>query len=144
MQSNGEDGMTPSDLLDRLALMLKGELGPNIKDDYAKTQAYLGAVVLQKLAGQLRLEKEHETAETSDRRALQADLERLVSDLEAPPAVREAVSSLSADGQSGLCRLIEALYAERDGMEDDSFAVLLGRVRQDLRRSLDRRMEYSS
>ena len=38
--------MTPSDLLERLAVTFKTEVGPAIEVDYPRTQAFLSAVVL--------------------------------------------------------------------------------------------------
>jgi len=136
--------MKASDLLERVALTLKNELGPNIEAEYSRSQAYLGAVVLQKLAGQLRLEKAHAEAENSDRRALQKDLERLLDETAAPPAIRRDVEALPKDGEDGLCRLIETLYGERAALGEENFDALLSRVRRNLRQSLDRRLEYAS
>ena len=47
--------LAPDELLERIARTLKKEIGPAVEDAYPKTQAFMAAVVLQKLAGQLRL-----------------------------------------------------------------------------------------
>jgi len=136
--------MTPSDLLERLAVTFKTEVGPAIEAGYPRTQAFLSAVVLQKLAMQLRLQAEHQALEVRERQSLQQDLEQLLIDTGAPPPVQEAFSSLQVDGDAGLCRFIEALYASRDTLGPDAFEALLGRVRRTLRASLDRRMAFAS
>ena len=61
---------TPDELLERLARTLKKEIGPAVGDAYPKTQAFMAAVVLQKLAGQLRLADEHAAASQRDLQAL--------------------------------------------------------------------------
>ena len=136
--------MSPSELLERMAETLKTEVGPAIEADYPRTQAFLSAVVLQKLAMQLRLQQGHGELERRDREALQQDLVKLLADIEAPPSLSDAASALIEDGDGGLCRIIEALYAARETLGEAAFDALLGRVRQTMRRSLDRRMEYAS
>ena len=136
--------MTPSDLLERLAQTLKGELGPNIEGEYPRTQAYLGAVVLQKLAGQLRQETVDAAAALSEAGQLQADLQELLRDQAHPEALTVALSDLSTGGDAALCHLIELLYRERDALGKETFDRLLARVRQNLRQAIDRRMVYAA
>ena len=136
--------MSPSELLERMAENFKTEVGPAIEADYPRTQAFLSAVVLQKLAMQLRLQQGHSELERRDRETLQQDLVQLLADIEAPPSLSDAASTLIEDGDGGLCHIIEALYAARETLGEAAFEALLGRVRQTMRRSLDRRMEYAS
>ena len=136
--------MTPSELLERLAATFRSEVGPAIEAEYPRTQAFMSAVVLQKLARQLDLEAEHDELERREREALRQDLERLLDEVAAPRTVREAFAGLRPQGDAGLCRFIETLYAEREALGTAGFDALLGRTRQAMRRSLDRRMEYAS
>ena len=136
--------MTPSELLERLAATFRNEVGPAIEAEYPRTQAFISAVVLQKLARQLELETEHDELERHEREALRQDLERLLGEVAAPRNVREALAGLGPRGDAGLCRFIETLYAEREALGTAGFDALLGRVRQAMRRSLNRRMEYAS
>jgi len=136
--------MTPSELLERLAVTFKTEVGPAIEAEYPRTQAFLSAVVLQKLAMQLRLQTEHRDLDAQERQLLQQDLEQLLIETSAPAPVQEAFASIKIDGDAGLCRFIEALYAARDALGEEGFDILLGRVRQALRGSLDRRMAFAS
>ncbi len=134
--------MNRADLLADMAELLKGEIAPAVSDAYPKTQAYLGAVVLQKIAAELRLAEIHSQAAAGERETLLAGLEPDLRD--APDAVTAACTALRTGGDAELCAFIETLYANRDGLGQDRFDALLGRVRQDLRRSIDRRMEIAS
>jgi len=134
--------MNRADLLAGMAELLKGEIAPAVSDAYPKTQAYLGAVVLQKIAAELRLAEVHGQAEAAEREALLAELEADLRD--APDTVISAYAALRTGGDAALCAFIESLYANRDRLGQDRFDALLGRVRQDLRRSIDRRMEIAS
>ena len=146
--------MNRSDLLARMARLLKREIGPAVEADYPKTQAFLGAVVLEKMSAELRLADAHTQAGAADRVALVADLDGdLDADLDpdladAPDSVREAFAALAENGANGgdaaLCAFIEALYGDRDALGRERFDRLLGRVRQDLRRGIDRRMEIAA
>ena len=138
--------MNRSDLLARMARLLKREIGPAVEADYPKTQAFLSAVVLEKLSAGLRLADAHAQAGAADRAALVADLDADLAD--APDSVREAFAVLAENGADGgdaaLCAFIEALYRDRDALGRERFDRLLGRVRQDLRRAIDRRMEIAA
>ncbi len=136
--------MTPSDLLERMAATFKGEVGPAIEADYPRTQAFLSAVVLQKLAAQLRLAEAHGEAEAVERQALRRDLQSMLREIEAPQTLRDAFLALAENGDDGLCRFIEALYGAREELGAAHFETLLDRIRQTMRRTLDRRMEYAS
>ena len=128
-------------LLERIALTLRHEIGPAVAAEYPRTQAFMAAVVLQKLSRELALADEHAAAEADDIAALLADLRALTADAAAPAPVREAVDGLAQRRDNGaLCGLIEALYKGRTELGETRFAALLGRIRQALRRSIDRRM----
>ena len=133
--------MTEGDLLQRIAQILRQKIGPAVDAEYPRTQAFMAAVVLQKLSRQLALAGEHAAAETADLTVLLADLRWLLADGNAPAPVRAAVDSLAQTRETAaLCRLIEALYAARAALGEARFATLLGRIRQTLRRSIDRRI----
>jgi hypothetical protein len=133
--------LTDADLLQRIAQVLRQDIGPAVEAEYPRTQAFMASVVLQKLSRQLALASEHAAAETDDLTALRADLRELLARASAPAAVSAAVETLgTARDQAALCRLIEAVYAARPALGEARFATLLGRIRQTLRRSVDRRM----
>lgn len=134
--------MDRSDLLDRMATLLKREIGPAVPDAYPKTQAFLGAVVLQKLAAESRLAEDHARAAGSDKAALLSDLSASVEN--APEGVRQAFAAFATGGDRELCALIEAIYDARAALGADSFDRILGRIRLDLRRAIDRRMEIAA
>jgi ATP-dependent exoDNAse (exonuclease V) alpha subunit len=133
--------VTEGELLERIAQLLRRDIGPAIDGEYPRTQAFMAAVVLQKLGRQLALSAEHAAAETADLAALLADLRARLAEGATPAAVRDAVEGL-AETRNGpaLCRLIEALYTARGELGEARFAALLGRTRVTLRRSIDRRM----
>ncbi len=134
--------MNQSDLLSRMAGLLKREIGPAVEADYPKTQAFLSAVVLEKVSAELRLAETHAEAGAADRAALVAELDAGLSD--APDPVREAFRTLPDGGDAALCAFIETLYGARNALGRERFDRLLGRVRQDLRRGIDRRMEIAA
>jgi hypothetical protein len=136
-------GMNSSDLLERMAAMFKSDVGPAVDGEYPRTQAYLSAVVLQKLSSQLRSAPTHAAHEAADREALYADITVLLADAPAGPALAEASAALADADDAAVCSFIEALYAARPLLGEARFAALLGRVRTSMRRSLDRRMEYA-
>ena len=136
--------MTDGDLLQRIARILREEIGPAVDDEYPRTQAFMAAVVLQKVSRHLALAGEHAAAETADLTGLLADLRARLADGEAPASVREALDNLTRTrDHADLCRLIEALYAVRPVLGEARFTAVLGRIRQTLRRSIERRMQVA-
>jgi hypothetical protein len=136
---------TAGEFLQRIAHTLKGRIAPAIEADYPKTQAFMAAVVLQKLGRHLVSAAEQAAAETADVDALLADLQTQLRGGAVPAAVSAALESLARTcDAAALCRLIEALYASRTALGERTFAALLGRVRRTLRRSIDRRMEVAA
>ena len=130
-----------------MARLLKREIGPAVESDYPKTQAFLSAVVLEKVSAELRLADAHAKAGGADRTALVADLEAGMTDApdgSARDASRPSRRKGADDGDAALCGFIEALYGNRDALGRECFDRLLGRVRQDLRRGIDRRMEIAA
>ena len=138
-----ELAVNPDELLERIAATLRTEVGPAVDGEYPKTQAFMAAVVLEKLARQLRASTEHELADRAEREAMFAELTGLLSD-EAPQPVVGALAEAEATGDDAeLCRLIEVLYAARDELGADRFAAALARIRRALRARIDRRMEVA-
>jgi hypothetical protein len=137
--------MNHDELLQRIANTLKRDVGPAIEAEYPKTQAFMAAVVLQKLGRQLGLEGAHRAANAADLSALLDDLRGLLAGGETPASVTAAVQTLaSTRDAAGLCTLIETLYARRAELGARRFDALLGRVRETVRASIDRRMEYAA
>jgi hypothetical protein len=136
--------VTEGALLERIARILRQDIGPAVSDEYARTQAFMAAVVLEKLGRQLALSAEHEGAESADLTGLVADLRGLLAEGDAPASVRIALDALAETrDNAALCRLIEALYATRPMLGEARFGVALRRIRLTLRRSVDRRMEIA-
>ena len=137
--------MNHGELLQRIASTLKRDVGPAIEAEYPKTQAFMAAVVLQKLGRQLDLEGAHRSADAADLSALLDDLRGVLGGRETPASVTGAVQTLTRTRDAAaLCTLIETLYATRAELGAACFDALLGRVRETLRASIDRRMEYAA
>lgn len=133
--------MSEGDVLQRIARILRQEIGPAVDAEYPRTQAFMAAVVLEKLGRHLALASEHTAAETADLTSLIADLRGLLAEGNAPGTVGAALDGIAQTrDNAALCRLIEALYADRAALGEARFAAVLGRVRQTLRRSIDRRV----
>lgn len=137
--------MNHGELLQRIASTLKRDVGPAIEAEYPKTQAFMAAVVLQKLGRQLDLEGAHRSADAADLSALLDDLSGVLGGGEIPASVTGAIQALARTRDAAaLCALIETLYASRAELGAARFDALLGRVRETLRASIDRRMEYAA
>ena len=132
------------DLMQRIAATLRRDVGPAVTDDYARTQAFMSAVVLEKLATQLMSESAHVAADATDATTMCDDLQRLLPD-RVPATVRDALEAVIADsgGVDALNHLVAALYAARSALGKSDFDAALGRVRATLRARIDREMEYS-
>ncbi len=134
--------MNDADLLLRIAQTLKEEIGPAIDAEYPKTQAFMAAVVLQKLGRQLALAPAHASAAAADMEALVVDLRAMSAD--APAAIGDAVEDLARRRDAAaLCRLVEALYVSRAAFDDRRFDALLARVRRTLGADIERRLEFA-
>ncbi|MFN0029617.1 MAG: hypothetical protein ACKV2O_20890 [Acidimicrobiales bacterium] len=135
-----------------MAGTFRHRIGPEVGDTFARTQAFMASVILEKLSAQLRLAEAHQAAERADRAVLKADLDALLAhggsgaDDEVPSAVLQAVGALAGPEEAGtaLRQLVEALYAERANLGEARFEVLLGRVRTTLRSRVDRQMEFAA
>jgi hypothetical protein len=131
------------ELLSRLATTLREEIGPSVSAAYPRTQGFMAAVVLEKMARQLALASAHEHADRAEMAQLFTDLRSRLGAASTPPAVRAIVNERgNDDGSERLCRLVEALYAHRVAL-GPSFDATLGRVRATLRARVDRQMEYA-
>ena len=139
--------LAPDELLERIARTLKKDIGPAVEAAYPKTQAFMAAVVLQKLAGQLRLADDHAAASRHDLQELATEL---AGELETaaggtPPSLQAAVHTVRQDcDTASVSRLIETLYATRSELGEERFASLIGRVRARLRARIDREMVYAA
>ncbi|HEX2886219.1 hypothetical protein [Vineibacter terrae] len=137
--------MSPDQLLERIAATLRRDIGPAIGDEYPRTQAFMAAVVLQKLGRGLACAPAHRAAAAADMDALVADLEAALAAAPPPSAIAAAVAGLERGRDAAaLCALIEALYANREALDPARFDTLLSRVRRTLRADIDRRVEVAA
>lgn len=137
--------LAPDELTARLAATLRHEIGPAVADPFARTQAFMASVILEKLSAQLRLAPEHAAAEAADLAALVADLDPLLAAGPVPPAVTAAADGLRrGEGANALSGLVTALWAGRADLGDERFEALLGRARTTMRARIDRQMAYAA
>ena len=137
--------LAPDELLERIARTLKKDIGPAVEAAYPKTQAFMAAVVLQKLAGQLRLADDHAAASQRDLQELAEELSQLAASNALPAPLAEALQTLRQDRDTAsVSRLIETLYATRSELGEERFDSLLSRVRTRLRARIDREMVYAA
>ncbi len=133
------------ELLSRVAGVLRHDVGPAVDDEFAKTQAFMASVILEKVAADVRTAAPRARADRADALQLGADLTLLLTP-EDPAALRVAVAALQ-DGDAPVGRslhaLVEQLYAGRRVVGDDRFDALLSRTRATLRARLDRQLEVA-
>src|SRR5438552_10981164 len=110
-------------LLNEVIASLRNVIAPAIADPYPKAQAYMAAVILEFVARQVEERGDLETAK-------RAALETLFRDLSVSVAPRALPGGGETDAAARLCRVIEWLYAERDGLGPDAFAAASTRVRR--------------
>jgi hypothetical protein len=135
--------MSPDDLLERMATTLRQEIGPAVEEPFAKTQAFMAAVILEKLARQLRLADAHAAAAREDLVALVRDLdEKLGTGM--PRRLAAALHEVGAGHDAGLAGVVTAVYAARDELGPEHFEAVLIRLRRTLRTQLDRQLEFAS
>lgn len=136
--------MKREELLRRIARTLKQSVAPAVGDEYAKTQAFMAAVVLEKLGLEIGLADAHAQAWASDVSALAGDLDRMLAAGPVPVALEAAWGHFDRSRtRADLVPLIEALYATRGELGNARFDAVLTRVRVALRADIDRRMEYA-
>ena len=137
--------MNADQLLERIANTLRRDIGPAVESEFPKTQAFMAGVVLQKLGRQLGLAAVHGAADEADLQALLVDLRSAVESSPLPADVAAAIANLGGDHDAAaMCALISTLYAARSELGEARFEALLGRVRKNLRASIDRRMVYAA
>jgi len=125
----------PALLLERMSITLRGDVGPAVTDEFARTQAFMASVILAKLASQLAAGDD----DGGDHATLAAELRAGLPD--PPAAVAGALDALAADGATARWNdLVAALYAHRAELDLDA---ALAVVRPALRARLDRQLRHA-
>jgi hypothetical protein len=123
-------------LLDEIIASLRNVIAPAIPDPYPKAQAYMAAVILEFVSRQV--EERHDIAAEKEQM-----LNELFSDLSAVVGGKGLPESGDAEQEARLCRLIEWLYAEKDRLGPEAFAVANRRIREALRQLLDHELKVA-
>ena len=138
------------ELLSRLADTVRTQIAPAVDDEYARTQAFMASVILQRLAKQAQFSDEHREAETADVAALADQLDAvfaedgIAADVagEVPADVRDAVARIRAQASiAAVSQIIDALY--RWNPSHPLAGSALAAIRHALRRDIDRRIEIA-
>jgi hypothetical protein len=128
------DALSAHRLLDEVIAALRGVIAPAIADPYPRAQAYMAAVILEYLSRQV---EERHDIDTQKTRALDALFRELPSAL----GTARPPGSDDVDREARLCRVIEWLYAERERLGPEVFAVANIRIRRTLRQLLDQDLQ---
>jgi hypothetical protein len=139
----------PDELLERLAGELRRTVGPAVEEPFARTQAFMAAVILERLSRQLRSADACAAADRVARPALVAELRARLgptpaAHTAAAVAALDAAAAEGDPGDAGLAEVVAALWADRGELGDEQFGELLAIVRRALRARLDRELEYSA
>jgi hypothetical protein len=122
-------------LLNEIVTSLREVIAPAVADPYPKAQAYMVAVILEFVVRQVQ--------ERSDIEARKHEVMlELVGDLTPLPGMNGLVRGDHLS-EKGLCDLIEHLYAERDGLGAETFAVANRRIREALRQLLNQDLKVA-
>ncbi len=138
------------EMLSRLADTVRAQIAPAVDDEYARTQAFMVSVILQRLAKQAQFQDEHRAAEIADVTALADRLDAVFTTAgtshgataDVPADVGDAVARMRAQGSiAAATEVIDALYGW--GPSHPVAAAALAAIRHALRRDIDRRMDIA-
>ena len=134
--------MYPPELfLDGIAQALRTEIGPAIDDAYVRTQAFMAAVIIERLSHQVRVDR---GADVADLRAAFEDVAALVDAADGAAAVVSAVAAGRTEPtRAALSELARACYAEQRQL-GDRFEPIRDRLRLAMRSLLDRELAYAT
>lgn len=126
-------------LLSEIVASLREVIAPAIAEPYPKAQAYMAAVILEFVARQVEERGDIDEQKHAAMLELLHHLSRL------PDANRlDGFDKLGDElNETGLNKLIERLYAERDRLGEETFAAANRRVRQTLRKLLDQELKVA-
>jgi hypothetical protein len=133
----------PALLLEQMSATLRHDIGPEVGDPFARTQAFMAAVVLAKLAGQLRSAAEDARADGVEHVAVSQAV-RATAGAALPDALDAALDALAADGATARWNaVVEATYVARAELGEATFERTLAVLRTALRARLDRALAYA-
>ncbi len=122
-------------LINDVVTALREVIAPAVTEPYAKSQAYMAAVVLEFVARQVEERGDLE----EQKHSVMMDLLR---DLSGMPEMEGILRGDQLD-EKVLCDLIEQLYANRSRLGEETFSATNRRVRQALRQLLDQDLKVA-
>jgi hypothetical protein len=117
-------------LLKEIIISLREVVGPAINEPYPKSQAFMAAVILEFISGQIQQRDDIAAGKRSF-------LDTLFDDLRTLPATKKLAPPDVVACEETLSRLIEQLYEARSSLSADDFANANRRIRRALREMLD-------
>ncbi|MGI9611375.1 MAG: hypothetical protein ACR2QO_00585 [Acidimicrobiales bacterium] len=133
--------MRTDELIASIAATLRTDIAPAVGEEFARTQAFMAAVVLERVAREVALGPANAEAESTDAAELHRALRPVLEN--APPSVNAALDELGqAVDLAATAPLIDALYEW--GTDQPAAIEALGLLRPYLRRDIDRRMKVAT
>lgn len=122
-------------LINEIVTALREVIAPAVVEPYAKSQAYMAAVILEFVARQVEERGDLEEQKHSVMVDLVHDLSRL-------PEMEGILRGDHLD-ERGLCDVIEHLYTDRVRLGEEKFSAANQRIRQGLRQLLDQDLKVA-
>jgi hypothetical protein len=122
-------------LLNEIARSLRTVIAPAVGEPYAKSQAFMAAVILEFVSRQV--EERGDVAA-----AKHAALHELFQDLMRLPDTK-GIAGAGEESEAALCELIEQLYAQRESLGAEAFNAANSRIRTALRQILDQELRIA-
>jgi hypothetical protein len=140
--------MQLKDTLRRISKTCKTVIAPSTQDEYAKTQAYMAAVVLEKIALQIELEKKHELQMASAYQSLVEEVSLILNDEKYSKVlsieIQNGLEIFSRNqSRSGLNVFIKQLYMSKETLGEELVNQIKKRARTTMRADIDFRMEFA-
>ncbi len=124
-------------LLDEVISSIRTVIAPAITDPYAKSQAFMAAVILEFVSHQVTERSDIEIAKQAALDSVFADLAKLIEGAE--------IAKVDGDNREArLCGVIERLYGQREQLGEDMFTNANRRIRQALRELLDQDLKVAA
>lgn len=129
-------GIESAVMLERVAAILRRDVGPAVGDEFARTQAFMASVIIAKLAVELGNAESGAAAAGAAHVVVATELRAAVA--APPPRLAAAIDALAVDGATAAwSEVVAALHAARPELAPEQFDAALPIVRRALRARLD-------
>jgi adenine C2-methylase RlmN of 23S rRNA A2503 and tRNA A37 len=140
--------MRIKDTLMRISKTCKTVIAPSTQDEYAKTQAYMASVVLEKIALQIALEEKHDLEMASAYQALVDEVSLILNNRKysknLSSEIHNGLENFSRNkSRSGLDIFVKQLYLSKEALGEELVNKIKERVHVTMRADIDFRMEFA-